>query len=33
MCKRDEMYSLSGLIELDEGFFSTETSEDEKKIR
>ena len=31
MGKRDEMYSLSGVIELDEGFFSTETPDDEKK--
>jgi transposase-like protein len=30
MGKRDEQYSLSGVIELDEGFFSTETDEDEK---
>jgi len=30
MGKRDELYTLSGVIELDEGFFSTETSEDEK---
>ncbi|KAA6322970.1 hypothetical protein EZS27_027540, partial [termite gut metagenome] len=26
MGKRDEQYSLSGVIELDEGFFSTETN-------
>lgn len=31
MGKRDEMYSLSGVIELDEGFFSTGNSDDEKK--
>ena len=31
MGKRDEMYSLSGVIELDEGFFSTETSDEEKE--
>jgi len=31
MGKRDEMYSLSRVIELDEGFFSTETPDDEKK--
>jgi hypothetical protein len=31
MGKRDEMYSLSGVIELDEGFFSTETPDEEKK--
>jgi hypothetical protein len=30
MGKRDEQYSLSGVIELDEGFFSTEIDEDEK---
>lgn len=30
MGKRDERYSLSGVIELDEGFFSTETQDDEK---
>jgi transposase-like protein len=30
MGKRDEQYSLCGVLELDEGFFSTETSEDEK---
>jgi len=27
---RDSRYTLSGIIELDEGFFSTETSADEK---
>lgn len=31
MGKRDEKYSLSGVIELDEGFFSTETQDDEDK--
>lgn len=31
MGKRDELYSLSGVIELDEGFFSTEISDDEKQ--
>lgn len=30
MGKRDELYTLSGVIELDEGFFSTEMDEDEK---
>jgi transposase-like protein len=30
MGKRDEEYSLSGVIELDEGFFSTETDVEEK---
>lgn len=30
MGKRDERYTLSGVIELDEGFFSTETDEEEK---
>jgi hypothetical protein len=30
MGKRDEQYTLSGVLELDEGFFSTETDEDEK---
>ena len=30
MGKRDELYTLSGVVELDEGFFSTETDEDEK---
>jgi hypothetical protein len=30
MGKRDEKYSLSGMLELDEGFFSTETDDDEK---
>jgi hypothetical protein len=30
MGKRDEQYSLSGAIELDEGFFSTETQDDQK---
>jgi transposase-like protein len=30
MGKRDEQYSLSGVIELDEGFFSTETSDQDK---
>jgi hypothetical protein len=30
MGKRDELYALSEVIELDEGFFSTETDEDEK---
>ena len=30
MGKRDELYTLSDVIELDEGFFSTETNEDEK---
>jgi transposase-like protein len=31
MGKRDERYSLSGVIELDEGFFTTDISEEEKK--
>jgi len=31
MGKRDEQYQLSGIIELDEGFFTTEISEEEKK--
>lgn len=30
MGKRDELYTLSDVIELDEGFFSTEMDEDEK---
>ena len=30
MGKRDELYILSEVIELDEGFFSTETDDDEK---
>jgi hypothetical protein len=30
MLKRDEQYQLSGSIELDEGFFSTEIPEQEK---
>ena len=30
MGKRDELYTLSDVIELDEGFLSTETNEDEK---
>lgn len=30
MGKRDEQYQLSGQIELDEGFFSTEISDEEK---
>jgi hypothetical protein len=30
MGNRDEQYKLSGIIELDEGFFSTEISENEK---
>lgn len=30
MGKRDEQYELSGVIELDEGFFSTEISAEEK---
>jgi len=30
MGKRDEKYSLSGVIELDEGFFSTETPDQDK---
>ena len=30
MGKRDEQYKLSGVVELDEGFFTTETPEDEK---
>jgi len=30
MGKRDEKYSLSGVIELDEGFFSTETQDEDK---
>ena len=30
MGKRDEQYPLSGVIELDEGFFSTEVDEDER---
>jgi hypothetical protein len=30
MGKRDEQYPLAGVIELDEGFFSTEIDEDEK---
>ena len=31
MGKRDEQYELSGVIELDEGFFTTEITEEEKK--
>jgi transposase-like protein len=31
MGKRDEQYDLSGVIELDEGFFTTEISEEEKE--
>jgi hypothetical protein len=31
MGKRDEQYQLSGVIELDEGFFTTEIPEEEKK--
>ena len=31
MGKRDSHYSLSGVMELDEGFFTTEISEDEKE--
>lgn len=31
MGKRDELYSLSGVIELNEGFFSTEISDNEKQ--
>jgi len=31
MGKRDAQYSLSGILELDEGFFTTEISEDEKQ--
>ncbi|KAA6310800.1 hypothetical protein EZS27_037960 [termite gut metagenome] len=31
MGKGDEQYALSGVIELDEGFFSTETNNDEKQ--
>ena len=31
MGKRDSQYSLSGVMELDEGFFTTEISEDEKQ--
>jgi hypothetical protein len=30
MGHRDELYTLSGVIELDEGFFSTEIREEEK---
>ncbi|KAA6341492.1 hypothetical protein EZS27_010692 [termite gut metagenome] len=30
MGKRDEQYHLLGVLELDEGFFSTETQEEEK---
>ena len=30
MGKRDEQYKLSGIVELDEGFFTTETPESEK---
>ena len=30
MGKRDELYTLSGVLELDEGFFSTEPDEDQK---
>jgi hypothetical protein len=30
MDNRDELYKLSGVIELDEGFFSTEISKNEK---
>jgi hypothetical protein len=30
MGKRNEQYSLTDVIELDEGFFSTEVEEDEK---
>jgi len=30
MGKRDEKYSLSGVIELDDGFFSTETQDEDK---
>ncbi|KAA6344003.1 hypothetical protein EZS27_008333 [termite gut metagenome] len=30
MGKRDEQYPLLGVLELDEGFFSTETQEEEK---
>ncbi|OAV64165.1 Transposase [Bacteroidales bacterium Barb4] len=30
MGRRDDQYSLSGVIELDEGFFSTETDDEEK---
>jgi len=30
MGKRDDQYSLCGVLELDEGFFSTETADDEK---
>ena len=30
MGKRDEKYTLSGVLELDEGFFSTETEDEEK---
>jgi hypothetical protein len=30
MLKRDEQYQLSGSIEFDEGFFSTEIPEQEK---
>lgn len=30
MGKRDEQYSLSGVIELDEGFFSTEAPDQDK---
>jgi hypothetical protein len=28
--RRDEKYQLSGAIELDEGYFSTETDDEEK---
>ena len=31
MGKRDEQYKLSGIIEIDEGFFTTEIDENEKK--
>ncbi|KAA6342869.1 hypothetical protein EZS27_009420 [termite gut metagenome] len=29
--KRDEQYALSGILELDEGFFSTEMNEEDKR--
>ncbi|KAA6306255.1 hypothetical protein EZS27_042089, partial [termite gut metagenome] len=31
MGKRDEQYTLSGILELDEGFFSTEKNEEDKR--
>lgn len=32
MGKRDSLYELEGMVELDEGYFSTETSQKEKQI-